>query len=77
VFDLSSDPDETRDLSLREPERLEALRRRYFGWLETWTGRWMVIENSGAWGDPNAVARALHLPPEVPAAPVKPAADGL
>jgi hypothetical protein len=75
LFDLSNDPAETRDLGLREPERLEELRRRYFGWLETWTGRWMVIEDSGAWDDPEAVARALHLPAPA-AAPVKPSEDG-
>lgn len=77
VFDLSKDPGETRDLAAREPERREALRQRYFGWLETWTARWMVIEDASAWNDPDAVARALHLPPARPEAPpVKPAAAG-
>jgi glucan phosphoethanolaminetransferase (alkaline phosphatase superfamily) len=77
VFDLSNDPKETHDLGLREPERLQALRSRYFGWLETWTERWMVLEESGAWDDPAAVARALHLPEAARLrAPVKPAATG-
>ncbi len=76
LFDLSSDPSEKRDLGARNAERLEELRRRYFGWLETWTDRWMVIEDSGAWNDPDAVARALHLPPAPPATSVKPAANG-
>jgi hypothetical protein len=77
VFDLSVDPAETRDLGPRERARLEELRRRYFGWLETWTGRWMVLEESGAWEDPQAVARALHLSdPSAPAAPLTPAGAG-
>jgi hypothetical protein len=77
VFDLALDPEETRDLAPRDRERMEALRRRYFGWLETWTERWMVIEESGAWDDPEAVARALHLPqPRAPLTPVTPAAAG-
>jgi arylsulfatase A-like enzyme len=76
LFDLSHDPSEMRDLGASEPERLEELRRRYFGWLETWTERWMVLEDSGAWNDPNAVARALHLPPTSRAASVKPSEAG-
>jgi lipoteichoic acid synthase len=76
LFDLSTDPSETRDLGGREPARLEEMRRRYFGWLETWTERWMVIEDSGAWNDRDAVARALHLPSAPPAASVKPSAGG-
>ena len=75
VFDLFIDPKETRDLAAREPERLRALRERYFGWLETWTERWLVLEESGAWTDPDAVAQALHLPtPGRPAALLKPSA---
>ena len=62
LFDLASDPAETHDLGAGAPQRLEALRGRYFGWLETWTDRWMALERSGAWSDPEAVARALHLP---------------
>ena len=62
LFDLAEDPAELHDLGGIAPERLEALRRRYFGWLETWTDRWMTLERSGAWSDPEAVARALHLP---------------
>ena len=67
LFDLSSDSGETRDLAAREPARLQALRRRYFGWLQTWTDRWMVIEESRAWDDPDAVSRALHLQGRPPA----------
>jgi arylsulfatase A-like enzyme len=62
LFDLATDPGEMHDLGGRSPERIQALRRRYFGWLETWTDRWMALERSGAWSDPDAVARALHLP---------------
>ncbi len=77
VFDLSSDPKEMHDLGLREPERLRSLRRRYFGWLDTWTERWLVLEESGAWKDPDAVARALHLPEAGrPSASLRPAAAG-
>jgi arylsulfatase A-like enzyme len=75
IFDLSQDPKEARDLGLREPEQLRALRRRYFGWLETWTERWLILEESGAWEDPDAVARALHLTEAGrPSAPAKPEA---
>ncbi|HXX29239.1 MAG TPA: sulfatase-like hydrolase/transferase [Myxococcaceae bacterium] len=77
LFDLSGDPNEMHDLGARSPERLEAVRRRYFGWLETWTDRWMALEASDAWADPEAVARALHLPaPGQPAGPVTPAEAG-
>jgi arylsulfatase A-like enzyme len=62
LFDLEADPGEMVDLSARDPQRLLALRQRYFGWLETWTDRWMVLETNGGWEDPEAVARALHLP---------------
>jgi lipoteichoic acid synthase len=77
LFNLATDPAEKRDLGPREQARLEEMRRRYFGWLETWTGRWMVLEESGAWEDPTAVARALQLPASSrPATPLKPAAAG-
>jgi arylsulfatase A-like enzyme len=77
VFDLSIDPAEKRDLGLREQARLKELRSRYFGWLETWTGRWMVLEDSGAWQDTEAVARALHLPDSArPTTPLTPAGAG-
>jgi hypothetical protein len=75
VFDLQHDGAETRDLAALEPERLEALRLRYFGWLQTWTDRWMAVEESQAWDDPAAMARALHLPEAGPPPPrLKPAA---
>lgn len=74
-FDLETDPGQTRDLGEHDPERLAALRQRYFGWLETWTDRWMQLETSGRWDDPDAVARALHLPESGRLrAPLKPAA---
>jgi arylsulfatase A-like enzyme len=77
LYDIASDPKETRDLAMRDPEELRALRRRYFGWLETWTDRWLVLEQSGAWADADAVANALHLPPSNrPGVPLKPAEDG-
>jgi hypothetical protein len=77
VFDLDADPGELNDLATQEPEQLDALRRRYFGWLETWNERWMSIENEDTWNDPRAVARALHLPePGAEELPLKPAADG-
>jgi hypothetical protein len=64
LFDLDTDPGETHDLGGVYPESLQAARRRYFGWLETWTDRWMALEASGEWDDPEAVARALHIPQE-------------
>jgi arylsulfatase A-like enzyme len=76
LFDLSTDAKETHDLALRSPEQLGALRRRYFGWLQTWTERWLVLEESGAWSDPVAVANALHLPASSRAVPLRPAEAG-
>jgi arylsulfatase A-like enzyme len=77
LFELTTDPAESRDIAASAPERLREARRRYFGWLALWTDRWMALETSGQWENPEAVARTLHLPQsslDVPA--VSPAAAG-
>lgn len=47
LYDLAADPGETRNLWADHPEEGQALRRRYFGWLQHWNERWMAVEREG------------------------------